>query len=147
MATTRREFLRTSMVTGLTAAAASVPALAALAQEPAPPTYQHPQDPANLTPLEMKHWPKLEIVGKVALGQPFGLAIQVGQQIHPMTAEHHIEWVEVWAGDARVERVDFSAPVWAQPVLTVTLVDNAPAELKVRLSCNLHGLWENTIAV
>ena len=144
MATTRREFLRAGVVTGL-AAAVSIPALRALAQEPAAQEYQHPADPAHLAALEMKHWPKLSIIGKPTTGQPFQLAIQIGQQIHPMTAQHHIEWVEVWAGDTRVERIDFAEPTWAQPVLTVTLVSKAPTELKVRLRCNLHGLWENTI--
>lgn len=148
MGTTRREFLRVSVVTGLAAAAATLPALSALAQEAAPPEeYQHPKDPAHLSGLELHHWPKLRVVGKRATGKPFQLAIQVGQQLHPMTAEHHIEWVEVWAGDTKVTRTEFAAPTWAQPVLNVTLVRNAPVELKVRLHCNLHGLWENTIKV
>jgi desulfoferrodoxin-like iron-binding protein len=147
MAATRREFLRAGVVTGLATAAASLPAFAAMAPESGALAYQHPKDPAHLTPLEMKHWPQLRVVGKVADGQPFELAIQIGEQIHPMTTEHHIEWVEVWAGDTRVERLEFAEPTWAQPVLTVTLVRKAPVEWKVRLNCNLHGPWENTITV
>jgi superoxide reductase len=145
MATTRREFLQAGMVAGL-AAAATLPALKALAQTtPVVPTYQHAADPAHLTALETKHWPKLAIKGKLTTGQPYQLMIQIGQQIHPMTTAHHIEWVEVWSGDTKVARVDFAEPTLAQPVLTVNLVRNAPSELKVRMSCNLHGLWENTI--
>jgi desulfoferrodoxin-like iron-binding protein len=138
--------LRASVVTGL-AAAASLPAWKALAAEPAAAHYQHPKDPAHLTGLEMAHWPKLRVSGRAVTGKTYALMIQIGQEIHPMTAEHHIEWVEVWAGDQRVERLEYNAPTWAKPMLTVTLLRVAPAQIKVRLSCNLHGLWENTIQV
>jgi superoxide reductase len=146
MATTRREFLRLGMASGLTAAAV-LSGGRLLAQEAMDDGYQHPQDPAHLSALEMKHWPKLTVVGRATPGQPFDLSIQIGQEIHPMTPEHHIEWVEVWAGGKRLERMDFNEPTWVKPVLTVQLVANAPTEFTVRLRCNLHGLWENSIKV
>ena len=145
--TTRREFLRAGVATGLAAAAALLPAGGALAQESPTEGFQHPKDPAHLTPLETVHWPQLGVAGKVAAGQPFNLMIQVGRQTHPMTADHHIEWVEVWASGKRLERIDFSEPTWVKPVLTVSLVAAAPTVFSVRLSCNLHGLWENAIKV
>jgi desulfoferrodoxin (superoxide reductase-like protein) len=67
------------------------------------------------------------------MGQSFDLMIQIGNKIHPMTAEHHIEWVEVWAGVKRLLRTDFIEPTWAKPVLTVKLVANESTELKVRM--------------
>jgi len=148
MATSRRDFLRASMVSGLAAAAAATfPAWKALAQPAAPMAgeYQHAQDPAHLTPLEMSHWPKLSISKKTPMGQPFNLMIQIGNKLHPMTAEHHIEWVEVWAGDKRLLRTDFIEPTWTKPVLTVNLSAVEATQLKVRMRCNLHGLWENSI--
>lgn len=148
MATSRREFLRATMVGGLAAAATTLPAWRALAQEPtAEGGYQYPKDPAHLSGLEQAHWPKLDIMGKPAAGEPFQLMIQIGHQIHPMTPDHYIMWAEVWADDKRLERVDFAEPIWVKPVLTVTLVDIKPATIKVRLRCNLHGLWENSIKI
>ncbi len=144
MGTSRREFLRASVVSGLAAATMSLPAWRVLAQE-TPPEFQHPKDPKHLTPLEAKHWPKLKISKKAPTGQPFDLMIQVGQEIHPMLPEHHIEWVEVYADNKKVERIEFSEPTWDKPVIAVRLVAKNPATLRVRLHCNLHGYWENTI--
>ncbi len=141
MATTRREFLQAGVATGLAAAAASIPAVRAFAAPMG--EYQHPMNPASLTPLEKVHWPKLEISGRS--GDNFNLMIQIGQEIHPMTDGHHIEWVEVWAENKKVERVEFAGPTGAKPVLNVALVAKPGTMLNVRLSCNLHGLWENSI--
>ncbi|MFB3881559.1 MAG: desulfoferrodoxin family protein [Armatimonadota bacterium] len=148
METSRRDFLRTALVGGLAAAAITLPALQARAQEPTTEGgYQYPKDPAHLNGLEQVHWPKLEIVGKPQAGETLRLMIQIGQTIHPMTPDHHIMWTEVWADDKRVARMDFDEPLWIKPVLTVMLVDLKPSTIKVRLRCNLHGLWENTIKV
>ena len=148
MATTRREFLRVGMVSGLAAAAASLPGMKALAaQKPSGQDYQHAADPAHLTPLEMAHWPKLSIAGKATAGQPFNLMLQIGNTLHPMTTAHHIEWVEVWADGKKVARTDFAEPTQLKPALTVTLVASASMTVTVRTNCNLHGLWENSIKV
>lgn len=130
------------MMTGLAAAAVSIPAARALAAQRTMEGYQVPNDPKNLTTLEALHWPKLEIRKTV---EGSNLMIQIGQEIHPMTGAHYIEWAEVWAGDRKIEHVDFVAPTSVKPVLTVMVTVRPGTELKVRLRCNLHGLWENTI--
>jgi superoxide reductase len=163
MATTRREFIRNGLVTGLAAAAVAVPALKALAQEGPGPRpglgpdkgmgpdmrrrreYQHPQDPMHLTALEAKHWPKLRLSNNMRGGQPVDLMIQIGQQMHPMTPDHHIEWVEVWANNRCIMHTDFNEPTWEQPVLNIRMTPQRADMLTVRISCNLHGLWENNI--
>jgi superoxide reductase len=147
METTRREFLRVGLVSGLAAAAASLPALKALAREAAAEQYQQPKDPAHLTTLEALHWPKLTIRKSPVVGKPFELTVQIGQQVHPMLPDHHIEWVEVWAKRKQLERVEFGEPVWMQPIATLTLVAQAHTTLLVRTKCNIHGLWENSIKV
>jgi len=148
MATTRREFLRVGVVSGLAAVAVSLPALKALAgQKPSGQDYQHAADPAHLTPLEMAHWPKITVAGKVTAGQPFNLMLQIGNTLHPMTTAHHIEWVEVWANGKKVARTDLADPTQVKPALTVSVVVSPGTTLIVRTNCNLHGLWENSIKV
>jgi desulfoferrodoxin-like iron-binding protein len=133
------------MVGGLAAAAVSLPALRALGAEPTKEGYQVPKDPANLTPLEQVHWPKLSIREGRGGADYSRLMIQIGQEIHPMTAEHHIEWVEVWAGGKKLAHTDFAEPTAVKPVVSVAVVAPAGTELTVRTKCNLHGLWENMI--
>lgn len=145
MAATRREFLRLGVATGLATAAASLAGGRLLAAGIVSGGYQRPQDPAHLSALEMVHWPKLAVAGRAAAGQAVSLSIQIGHKLHPMTVEHHIEWVEVWASGKRLERIEFDEVTAVEPALTVRLTLAEPTELTVRTRCNLHGLWENSI--
>src|SRR5574340_1039828 len=126
MATTRREFLRVGIASGLATAAASLGGGRLLAAEIVFGGYQHPQDPEHLSALEMAHWPKLGVEGSVGPGKTIGLSIQIGHKIHPMTAEHHIEWVEVWASGKRLERIEFDEATAVEPALTVRLTLSEP---------------------
>ena len=65
-----------------------------------------------------------------------GYKVTVGSTLHPMTAEHHIEWIELLA-DGKSYRQFLAAG------------DDPIAEFKVeadkvsaRENCNLHGLWK-----
>lgn len=63
------------------------------------------------------------------------LHVQVGSTLHPMTAEHSIEWVALESGDRL--KVVYLKP-GDQPV-----VDFADAKSgTVYAYCNLHGLWK-----
>jgi superoxide reductase len=66
-----------------------------------------------------------------------GLIVKVGSQPHPMTPEHHIEWIEVIDG-SYVERFNLKPGVSPQ----VLFERSAKRGLVVRAYCNLHGLWE-----
>ncbi len=66
-----------------------------------------------------------------------GVIVKVGTLAHPMESEHYIEWIEVIT-EHRVYRK------------RLTPGDTPEAEffleakhLKVRVYCNLHGLWKN----
>ncbi len=89
-----------------------------------------------------KHVPELALQDGV-------LEVWVGKETpHPNTIEHHIEYVEVFAvtdkGIKFVARVDFG-PTLAEPKVTLPVnTDGVKAFIAVE-SCNLHGLWENTL--
>ncbi len=65
------------------------------------------------------------------------LTVNVGSILHPMTAEHLIEWVSVETNKG-VHRMHFVAE--GTPSVCVTLGERETLEC-VSAYCNLHGLW------
>lgn len=65
-----------------------------------------------------------------------GINVMVGSVAHPMTEEHHIEWIEVVAGDKAYR--EFLKPGDA-PEATFCL---EAEDVTLREYCNLHGLWK-----
>lgn len=76
-----------------------------------------------------KHIPVVTVEGKT-------VRVVVGSVLHPMTAEHSIEWVYLQT-DRGGQRKNL-APDTA-PEVTFALTDEKP--LAVYAYCNLHGLW------
>jgi superoxide reductase len=66
----------------------------------------------------------------------FGYRIKVGSVPHPMTPEHHIEWIELVAGGA-VYRKELEITDKPEAVFLIA----AEGEIEAREYCNLHGLW------
>jgi len=65
-----------------------------------------------------------------------GIKVKVGSAAHPMTEEHHIEWIEVIAGDKAYR--EFLKPGDA-PEATFCI---DAGDVVLREYCNLHGLWK-----
>ena len=66
-----------------------------------------------------------------------GIRIEVGDVPHPMTAEHHIQWIEVVNGPY-VNR-KYLQPGEA-PAAEFYVADKPG--IVVRAYCNIHGLWK-----
>jgi superoxide reductase len=77
-----------------------------------------------------KHVPVIEKKGN-------GFFVSVGSILHPMTSDHHIEWVELFV-DGFVFRKDF---VVGDEPKTFFCVDFGE-KVFARAYCNLHGLWK-----
>jgi superoxide reductase len=79
-----------------------------------------------------KHMPKVEINGNT-------IKATVGEVIHPMIVEHHIEWIylETVKGGQRKKCSD-------TPEATFILADD-DKPISVFAYCNLHGLWRKDI--
>lgn len=73
----------------------------------------------------------------VAESCPGGILVRVGDVPHPMSEEHHIEWIEVING-AYVNRFYLKPGELPQAVFSVPL----SPELIIRESCNIHGVWQ-----
>ena len=85
-----------------------------------------------------KHVPTIEeLPANVCQGKD-GVIIRVGSEEHPMTAEHHIEWIEIIIEDNRVGK-KFLRPGDKPEVEFHT----RGKVIGARAYCNLHGLWKS----
>jgi superoxide reductase len=146
----RRDFVRGSIAAGLTLAAGT--AHAQRARCPACPPARADwsatgafdgraaANPAALTDDERVHVPVLSIPERVRAGRAFDLVVQIGVRPHEMTADHHVDWIEVAIDDARVFVTDLSAAV-AYPIVRVPIAMRASGALVARARCSQHGVW------
>lgn len=104
-----------------------------------------PKDRENLTDLEKKHLPVIEVPEHVKRDVPFPVKVTVGELLaHPNEPAHFIEWVELYCGDTYLGRAGFSGGMsYPETVFTVKLT-HAHGPLRVRMKCNIHGLWEGS---
>ena len=65
-----------------------------------------------------------------------GYKVTVGSTIHPMTDEHHIEWIELLADGVSYKK--FLDPT-GEPVAVFMVEASA---VTAREHCNIHGLWK-----
>ena len=65
-----------------------------------------------------------------------GYKVTVGSTLHPMTEEHHIEWIELLA-DGKAYRQFLSAG--DEPIAEFKIEADA---VTAREHCNVHGLWK-----
>lgn len=66
-----------------------------------------------------------------------GYKVKVGSVAHPMDEKHHIEWIELIAGN-RVYRQYLNPGDAPEASFAISA-----AQVKARAYCNLHGLWSN----
>lgn len=100
------------------------------------------KNPKERTLLEKKHAPLIEVPQKIRTGEPFAVTVTVGEVLHPMSAPHFIQYVEIFAGNEPAGRMEFR-PEFNQPKAVFTLILDRPVTLVAREYCNLHGLWES----
>jgi len=84
-----------------------------------------------------KHLPVLENLPASACQVKDGVKIKVGAVEHPMTGEHHIEWIEIDTVDGKTGK-KFLKPGEKPESDFYTRMNVIGA----RAYCNIHGLWE-----
>ena len=87
------------------------------------------QTPNTVDAAKEKHVP-------VISAENGGTLVKVGAVSHPATAEHFIEWIELFSGDR-------CCRVYLEPADAPEAFFNIPFsdDLRARISCNLHGVW------
>lgn len=104
-----------------------------------------PKDWKELTDMAKKHLPIIEAPTKAKAKEPFTVKVKVGGidgVEHPNTLGHWVNWLELYAGERLVSRVEFEPEMCNGYAvnLNITLADTAT--LRARAFCNLHGVWE-----
>ncbi|MEE9525844.1 MAG: desulfoferrodoxin family protein [Candidatus Woesearchaeota archaeon] len=100
-----------------------------------------PADKENLTELEQKHIPVVEVVkscGLVPEGCQDAL-VRVGKILHPAEAEHVIVWIDLYNDNEWISRVHLSSNV--NPAIINHLKSGDTGKLSVVAFCNQHGKW------
>jgi len=107
-----------------------------------------PADPANLSDLEKKHLPVITAPDTVKNGECFEVTVEVGKLLaHPNVRAHYIEFIELYADETYLGRVDFT-PVTTCPTVTFCVqLDHVHQGLRAFVYCNLHGTWEGDKAL
>ena len=104
-----------------------------------------PKDWTKLPDMAKKHVPIIEAPEKVKAKEPFTVKVKVGGidgVEHPNTLGHWINWVELYAGERSISKVEFAPEMCDSYVVTLNITLNETATLRAREFCNLHGVWE-----
>jgi len=113
-------------------------------------TQGQPAEDAQAPSLDDQHQPFLYAVSRTRAGEPFPVALRVGQESeHPDLEDHHIDWVQLWSGERLLAEARFAPGLLGgsgctgHPTVTFTLVPAAGSlELRGVAHCTLHGTRE-----
>jgi len=105
-----------------------------------PTAIKKPADPQNLSELEKKHIPAIEIKKQCGLVGPgcVDAHIKIGQILHVMEEKHYIMYIDLYLDYNFIARYHMT-PV-LNPVLGLHL-KAASGKLVALENCNLHGRW------
>ena len=98
--------------------------------------------------IEKKHLPIISAPAKVRKGEHFEVEVEVGKLMqHPNEPGHFIQFIELYAGDTYLARMDLT-PKSTCPVMKVCVsLDHVHGKLRAFERCNLHGTWENDVDI
>lgn len=101
------------------------------------------KDPKAMTDLEKKHTPVIEAPETVKKGECFCVTVEVGKFLaHPNERGHYIHFVELYADDTYLGRMDFTPKTTCPKVTVCVSLDHSHGKLRAFEYCNLHGVWE-----
>jgi len=105
-----------------------------------PTAIKKPLDPKNLSELEKKHIPVIEIKRQCGLVGPgcIDAHIKIGQILHPAEEKHYIMYIDVYLDYNFIARYHMTPAL--NPVLGIHL-KAASGKLVALENCNIHGRW------
>jgi superoxide reductase len=102
----------------------------------------------DATDLEKKHLPIITAPRKVKKGEHFEVTVEVGKLMqHPNEPGHFIQFIELYAGQTYLARMDFTAKTTCPVMKTCVSLDHGHNTLRAFERCNLHGVWENEVEI
>ena len=98
--------------------------------------------------LEKKHLPIISAPESVRKGECFEVTVEVGKLLqHPNEPGHFIQFIELYADDTYLTRMDFTARNTCPVMKACVSLDHSYEKLRAFERCNLHGTWENEIDI
>ncbi|MDD5773516.1 MAG: desulfoferrodoxin family protein [bacterium] len=98
------------------------------------------KDPSNLSELEKKHVPVIQIGSGDVEKKIVTITVKVGEVPHPMEATHYIKYIELFIDGKSAGKVDLKPG--DKPEASFNVSGAAGKRVTAREECNLHGLWE-----
>jgi len=99
-------------------------------------------DPNDMSDLEKKHTPVIEINGPIKEGETLQVSVEVGKYMdHPNQHGHFIQWIELYSGDTFLGRADLASER-TQPKALFSIKLDHLHPLRALAQCNMHGTWE-----
>lgn len=106
------------------------------------------KDLEQATDLEKKHLPIITAPKSVKRGECFEVMVEVGKLLkHPNEPGHFIQFIELYAGNTYLTRMDFTAKTTCPIMKACVSLEHAHGKLRAFERCNLHGTWENDIDI
>ncbi len=106
------------------------------------------KDCNNMTDLEKKHLPIITAPKEVKRGECFEVGVEVGKIMeHPNVPGHFIEFVELYADDTYLVRMDYTAKTTCPIMKACISLEHAHGKLRAFAHCNLHGTWEGQSSI
>ncbi len=104
--------------------------------------------PDQASDLEKKHLPVITAPSRVKKNEYFEVTVEVGKlKDHPNEPGHFIEFIELYADDTYLARMDYTAKT-TQPVMKVRVsLEHSHGKLRAFERCNLHGTWESELDI
>ena len=91
---------------------------------------------------------ELQHSAKVKKGEFFEVTVEVGKLLkHPNEPGHFIQFIELYADDTYLARMDFTAKNTNPIMKTYVALEQNYSTLRAFERCNLHGTWENEINI
>lgn len=93
--------------------------------------------------LDPKHTPVIEAPDSVKAGEAFRVTVKVGETMHPSEPGHHVQWIELYAGEVQLARASLT-PTLTQPVVTFNIMLTESTTLRALSHPNHSAAWEGT---
>lgn len=90
-----------------------------------------------------KHIPAIKVVKECGLipEEPCtDILVRIGEKLHPMTAEHFIEFIDCYIDGKYVSRTMLTPGVWASSVFHIK---ESGSKVTIVQHCNIHGWWKS----
>ncbi len=105
-------------------------------------------DTEQANDLEKMHLPVITAPDSVNKGEYFDVKVEVGKIVdHPNEPEHFIEFIELYADDTYLCRMDFTPKTTAPTFTAKIALEHSHGKLRAYQRCNLHGTWESEIDI